>query len=345
MTQRFATRLAGSMLAIVGCQSPGVARDELPEQLIAFIYHSEADARRRAESVSAPTGNVTAARSATGGVFDLNALHDFIDAAFGSASDTEFEGQLAYLNPRSRQLTLVDSARKGAIPQDWSADRNRLLFAQKDSQAFQLYELDRRSGAVARLTRGPDRHPQGCYGPDGRLVVVVERLEAVESAGKQERWVSRIGVTGPGDEIEILSAGPLDADPSCAPDGTAVAYVRFLSWEQSEIRVHYFADDDTARAITRGRDPAFAPDSEWIVYSQRIGDTPTLWRIRRDGVGRARLGVGSGTDEYGPAVSPDGSLVVYESVLGNRYRLFLRRFDGTGDRVLFSAGDGTHAVW
>jgi hypothetical protein len=32
-------------------------------------------------------------------------------------------------------------------------------------------------------------------------------------------------------------------------------------------------------------------------------------------------------------------------VLENRYRLFLRRFDGTGDQVLFSAGDGTHAVW
>jgi hypothetical protein len=173
--------------------------------------------------------------------------------------------------------------------------------------------------------------------------VVVERVEAAESAKNQRRWVSRIGITGPGYEIETISAGPLDADPSCAPDGTALAYVRFLSWERSEVRVYYFTAGETARAITRGRDPAFAPDSEWIVYSQRIGDRPTLWRIRRDGVGRARLG--KGTDEVRPAVSPDGSLVVYESVLENRYRLFLRRFDGTGDQVLFSAGDGTHAVW
>jgi len=345
MTRRFATHLAGSILAVLGCHTPGVSRDELPEQTIAFIYHSEGEARQRAESVSAPTAPGPVGASGRRGIADLNALHDFLNDRFGSASSVELEGRLAFLNPRSKRLTLLESARRGAIPQDWSADRNRLLFAQKDSQTFQLYEFDRRSRSVSRLTRGPDRHPQGCYGPDGRLVVVVERIEASESAENQRRLVSRIGVTGPGNEIEIISAGPLDADPSCAPDGTAVAYVRFFSWEHSEIWIHHFADADLARGITSGRDPAFAPDSEWIVYSQRVDDKPTLWRVRRDGAGRSRLGRGSGTDEYGPAVSPDGSMVVYESMLENRYRLFLRRFDGTGDRVLFSAGDGTHAVW
>jgi len=345
MKHRFVTRLAGLLLAVLGCQVPGVARDELPEQPIAFIYHSEGEARQRAESVSASAAPGPAGASIKRGVVDLNALHGYLDETFGSATNVQFEGRLALLNPRSRQLTVLESARKGAIPQDWSADRNRLLFTQNDSQTLQLYEFDRRLQTKSQLTRGPDRHPQGCYGPDGRLVVVVSRIEAVESAESQRRWVSRIGVTGPGSEIEIITAGPLDSDPSCAPDGTAVAYVRFLAWGRSEIWVHYFADGDTARIITGGRDPSFAPDSDWIVYSQRIDDRPTLWRIRRNGAGRTRLGRGSGTHEYRPAVSPDGSLVVYESELENRYRLFLRRFDGTGDRVLFSAGDGTHAVW
>jgi Tol biopolymer transport system component len=343
--RRFATCLATSVLAAPGCHTPGVARDEFPEQPIAFVYHTEGEARQRAESVSAPPARGSVGAPGRAGIFDVNALHEFLDDAFGSASDVSFEGRLAFLDPRSRRLSVLESARKGAIPQDWSADRNRLLFAQRDSQTPQLYEFDRRSGAVSQLTRGPDRHPQGCYGPDGRLVVVVERIEEAEFAGNQRRWVSRIGIAGPGNEIETISAGPLDADPACAPDGTALAYVRFLSRERSEIRVYYFTDGDTARAIARGRDPVFAPDSKWIVYSQRVDDQPTLWRIRRDGVGRARLGKGSGADEVGPAVSPDGSLVVYESVLENRYRLFLRRFDGTGDQVLFSAGDGTHAVW
>ena len=305
-TRSVLTHVAGGMLAVLGCQSPGVTRDELPEQPIAFIYHTEGEARQRAESVSAPVrGTVRAAGRES--VFDLNALHTFLDDRFGRASDDRFDGRLSLLDPRSRRVTVLDAARRGAIPQDWSADRNRLLFAQKDSQTIQLYEYDRRSQSVSRLTRGPERHPQGCYGPDGRLVVVVER---VESAEHQPRWVSRIGIAGPGGEIETLSAGPLDTDPSCAPDGTAVAYVRFHSWERSEIRVHNFAEGEPERAISPGRDPEFAPDGEWIVYSQRVGDRPALRRIRRDGVGRARLGRGSGSGEFGPAVSPDGSLVV-----------------------------------
>ena len=345
MTRRFMTRVAGTVLAVLGCQTAGIARDEFPEQPIAFIYVSEEEARQRAELVSAPAAPGLVGASGRRGIVDLNAFHDYLDDTFGRASDVQLEGRLALFNPRSNQLTVLASARKGAIPQDWSADRNRLLFAQKDAQTFQLYEFDGRSQAVSRRTRGPDRHPQGCYGPDGRLVVVVERVEAGDSTESQRRVVSRIGITGPGDEIEIISSGPLDADPSCAPDGTAVAYVRFFSWRRSEIWVHHFTDGGNARVSTRGRDPSFAPDSQWIVYSQRVDNQHTLWRIRRDGVGRTRLGRGSGTDEYGPAVSPDGSLVVYESVFENRYRLFLRRFDGTGDRVLFSAGDGTHAVW
>jgi Tol biopolymer transport system component len=119
----------------------------------------------------------------------------------------------------------------------------------------------------------------------------------------------------------------MDGEPACSPDGTAFAYVRLFPEGRSEIWIHSFAD------------------GEWIVYSHVVGKTPALWRIRRDGTGRSRLGRGSGADEYGPAVSPDGSLVVYESVFRNRYRLFVRRFDGTGDTVLLSDGDGTHAVW
>ncbi|MDX1390521.1 MAG: hypothetical protein R3344_15135, partial [Acidobacteriota bacterium] len=150
---------------------------------------------------------------------------------------------------------------------------------------------------------------------------------------------------GPGDAIQPISQGPTDGEPTCSPDGDAVAYVRLDSQARGEIWIYSFTDDGPARAIARGREPSFSPDGEWIVYSRAVGNTPSLWRIRRDGTGRTRLGRGSGADEYGPAVSPDGSLVVYESVSNGRYRLFVRRFDGSGDRVLFADGDGTHAVW
>jgi hypothetical protein len=337
---------AGLLLAAAGCQAPGVARQEIPADPIAFIFHPEAEARRRAEAQAkrkpAPARSALESTS----IVDLNTFGDYLAAAFGSRSDDEFPGRLAFLSPASGQVTILEAARPGAIPLAWSPARDRLLFAQWDLGSLQLFEFGRDARVVSQLTSGPDHHPQGCYGPNGQLVAVVaKRPDGAAARGVRGPLVSQIAALGPGDRVELLSPGPTDGEPACSPDGSAVAYVRILPDAPSEIWIRDLRTDDPGRAIARGREPAFSPDGSWIVYSRVAGKKSSLWRIRRDGTGRTRIGRGSGADEYDPALSPDGSLVVYESVLDNRYRLFVRRFDGTGDRVLFSDGDGTHAVW
>jgi hypothetical protein len=334
------------MLVAPGCQGPGVAREEIPEDPIAFIFHPEDEARRRAEAHAKRTTPATQRQLEPSAIVQLNVFRDYLTQAFGIRGNGELAGQLSLLDPRSRRVTALESAQKGAIPLAWSPGRDRLLFAQRDLGALQLFEFERDSRALSQLTRGPDQHPQGCYGPDGRLIVVVATRERpTEARAGPSRLVSRIAALGPGDALESISLGPMDGEPACSPDGSAIAYVRLFPDERSEIWIHSFADEEPTRAIAQGREPSFSPDGEWIVYSRVVGKAPALWRIRRDGTGRSRLGRGSGAYEYGPAVSPDGSLVVYESVFRNRYRLFVRRFDGTGDSVLFSDGDGTHAVW
>lgn len=336
----------GLMFIAPGCQGPGVAREEIPKEPIAFIFHPEDAARRRAEAHAERATPAPRARLEPSSVVHLNTFRDYLTRAFGSPDADELAGQLSLLDPRNRRVTVLESARKGAIPLAWSPGRDRLLFAQWDLGTLQLFEFERSSRVVSQLTRGPDQHPQGCYGPDGRLIAVVAtRAGSTEGPANRGRLVSRIAALGPGDALESISPGPTDGEPACGPDGTALAYVRLFPDKRSEIWIHSFVDEAPARAIAQGREPSFSPDGEWIVYSRVVGKTHALWRIRRDGTGRSRLGRGSGAAEYGPAVSPDGSLVVYESVFGNRYRLFVRRFDGTGDRVLFSDGDGTHAVW
>jgi hypothetical protein len=336
----------GLMLVAPGCQAPGVAREEIPDDPVAFIFHPEDEARRRAEAYAkrATTGARSGRENPT--VVHLNSFRDYLEEAFGRRAEAEFAGRLSLLNPRSRRVTVLEAARKGAIPLAWSPARDRLLFAQWDLGKLQLFEFERDEQIVSQVTGGPDHHPQGCYGSDGRLVAVVaKRAKSTENRSGRDQLVSRIAVLGPSDAVESISMGPTDREPACSPDGTAVAYVRLVSDARSEIWVDFLADEEPARAIARGHAPVFSPDGEWIVYSRVVGDERALWRIRRDGTGRTRLGRGSGAPEYGPAVSPDGSLVIYESVLENRYRLFVRRFDGTGDRVLFADGDGTHAVW
>jgi len=327
MTSARLVLAVGLMLVASGCQGPGVARKEIPEDPIAFIFHPEGEARRRAEAHEKRTTPARRSRPEPSSVVHLNTFRDYLTQAFGRRGNDEFAGQLSLLDPRSRRVTVLESTRKGAIPLAWSPGRDRLLFAQWDLGTLQLFEFERDSQVVSQLTRGPDQHPQGCYGPGGRLIAVVA-TRARSTEGRAS-----------------LSPGPMDGEPACSPDGTAFAYVRLFPEGRSEIWIHSFADGEPARAIAQGRGPSFSPDGEWIVYSRVVGKTPALWRIRRDGTGRSRLGRGSGADEYSPAVSPDGSLVVYESVFRNRYRLFVRRFDGTGDSVLFSDGDGTHAVW
>lgn len=336
----------GLMLVAHGCQGPGVARNEIPEDPIAFIFHPEDEARRRAEAHAKRNPPQDRSGFENPSVVHLNTFRDYLTKSFGRRVDDEFPGRLSLLNPRSRQVTVVESARTGAIPLAWSPGRDRLLLAQWDQGKLQLFEFERDARVVSQLTGGPDHHPQGCYGPGGRLIAVVARRPG-STGGRPDRGrlVSQIAALGAGDALESISPGPMDGEPACSPDGSAVAYVRILSDVRSEIWIHSFGGEEPARAIAQGREPSFSPDGEWIVYSRAVGKTPALWRIRRDGTGRTRIGRGSGADEYGPAVSPDGSLVVYESVAGNRYRLFVRRFDGTGDSVLFSDGDGTHAVW
>ncbi len=346
MTRAWAALVLGLTLAAAGCQGPGVAHDELPEDPIAFVFHPEEEARLRAQARAQRAAAAGAGRLAPSSVIHLNRFRDYLTRRFESPDEADFPGRLALLDPRSRRVTVVESARRGAIPLAWSPERDRLLFAQWDLGRLQLFEFERGSRVVSQLTRGPDQHPQGCFGPRGRLIVVVAtRAEPAEGRGGARALVSRIAALGPGDARESLSPGPLDGEPACSANGSAIAYVRLLPGGGGEIWVDSFADAAPARAIARGREPAFSPDGEWIVYSRAVGKTPALWRIRRDGSGRARLGRGAGADEHGPAVSPDGSLVVYESVLDNRHRLFVRRFDGSGDRVLFSDGDGAHAVW
>ena len=249
-------------------------------------------------------------------------------------------------------MTVIESARAGAIPLAWSPGRDRLLFAQWDRQTLQLFRI---SSETRRSCLSSPQGPTITHrAATGRMAGWSQRLRAgrnqVERGwGEPGRsWSRKSRMLGPGDAVEWLSLGPMDGEPTCSPDGTRnVAYVRLLSGRShSEIWIHVIGGEEPARSLLRrAANRLFLQTGSGSSTVRSSGKTPALWRIRRDGTGRTRIGRGSGAEEYGPAVSPDGSLVVYESVSGNRYRLFVRRFDGTGDRVLFSDGDGTYVVW
>jgi len=343
---------AAALAVIVGCASWGGVPDaELPAQPIAIYYRTPEEARVRADaarraanppevSADAPTlvGSAAYLRA------DADAVGRLLESAFGTDREgpEAHLGRLALLDPRSGDVAFVEGALRGAVPQAWSRDRSALLFAQPiapGSQDVQIFEWSAAARTVRRVTVGPPIHSQACYGPDARIVVTGVELS-------RGRATTQIQISQPGgrEPFSELSEGPADHSPSCAPDGSAVVFVRTRDAAHSEVWLAAPPFDGVPRALAAGRDPRFADTGGWIVYTAMRGQAPRLFRIRADGSGRAPIGDGARGEGW-PTASPDGKLVAYVASEASGSRVLVRRFDGSGDRILLASGEGEHPVW
>jgi hypothetical protein len=346
-------RRIAALALCAGCASWGGVPDaELPAQPIAITYRTPEEARARADALrrAEPQPPAVAAEGPTwvGSKAYLRADADAVDRllanAFGAERSPEAQlGRLALLDPRSGDLTFVEGALRGAVPQAWARDRSALLFAQPTAPGgddVQIFEWNAAARTVRRVTVGPPIHSQACYGPDARIVVAAVEI------GNSGSATSRIQLSGPGGRAPFadLSPGPADHSPTCAPDGSAVAFARMESAGKSEIWLAAAPFDAAPLPLAPGRNPRFADRGGWIVYAAPSGRASRLFRVRADGSGRAPIGPGA-RDAVWPSASPDGKLVAYVASEETNHRVLVRRFDGTGDRLLLASGDAEHPVW
>jgi len=320
-----------------------IGGDELPEDPIAFVYYDAETTRKRSENIaegmrkeSGETGSQPGR-----GVAAVGEMARFIRDKVGIRVDApEFQGKLALLDPRTREVTVVEGARKGAVPQDWSRDHKRLLFTQVvHGGRPQLFELDVETGQVGPMTHGRGAHPEGCYGPKGSVVYT---SVDTSKAGRQ----ARIMLYDPLEKRpRQLSSAGLAYFPTCAADSGMVAYSTIPpDGGPQRIVIQSLEPGAEPRVLSTGKEPAFSPDGSLIVFSARSHGDWVLWRIRPDGKGRKSLGHG-GFDEHRPNLSRDNRLVVYVADTITNQRLFLRRIDGSGDRLFYSGGDGDRPIW
>lgn len=346
------TRGSGRWLALLlvlpfwACAGVGVSKDELPGGEIAMRWYDEEATRHRREAVVDLTNRAGGGRQSEGvAVARVDDMSRYMGQLFGVATDIDprsierrFPGRLVFFDPRDGSIAQVEGARPGGNPSDLSADGDRLLFTQVDGKYRQLYEYLRSTGEIRRVTRGPDVHADGCYGPDGRVVVLRATVQGHNA-------FSRLLISqGEGRPPAEVSSGPSDWGPACAPDGSAIAWVAVDAKRGDQLMTRMPPQGGTIRKLGPGKDPSFSADSEWIVYSARVGKVWQLFRIRPDGSGRHPMGRNT-LDSVQPAFSPDGRLVVYVSDDGFDRRPYLRRFDGSGDTILLDNGSGINPIW
>uniref|UniRef100_A0A540VKK0 non-specific serine/threonine protein kinase n=2 Tax=Litorilinea aerophila TaxID=1204385 RepID=A0A540VKK0_9CHLR len=105
-----------------------------------------------------------------------------------------------------------------------------------------------------------------------------------------------------------------DSPPSWSPDGSRLVYAS-MSFGDGRSRIYVVPADGSRRATTLalGKDPAWHPSDDWIVYNgtDETGNNPGLWLMHSDGTGRTRL-TDNGNDQR-PTWSPDGRYVVFMS--------------------------------
>lgn len=325
-------------LLLASACAGGVRTQDLPQSPLAFLHRTTDEAKRRAEILNEASGKGSGMPS---GFLHLNELQ----RSLGKDVNAEFadlSGHLSLLNARAGEIKVLAQAPKGSEPIAYTAGRQQLLFRERRENTMQLMLLDLGRNQLQPLTPPDVFATSASLATDGRLVYSAIR---VTDAGPTVRLFLQFPGGGP---ARVLTAGPVDESPVFSPDGNQLVFVGHAKDGAEEIlSLDPREEDPAAHPLARGRDPVFAPDGTWIVYSAQTGHEHHLWKMRPDGSGKLRLGVGSTEtkDEFHPAVSPDGGFVAYVSELEGRSYLRVRRMDGTGDRVLLDEGDGAWPVW
>jgi len=336
------------LLAVLapGCSTTGgLPLDEVTEQQIAFVYWDNEDALRRADILA----DIKAAEQGAGklGVATVDAMQSLLGRNT-QKSLAQIPGRIALLNPRTLELTRFPAAPPNARPLAWSPDHQKLLFSSqhRDGRTMQLYQYDLDSGELSKLTSGPAYHLEGDYGPSGDLVIAWIRM-------KGEQTFAGLNVTASsGGASESVMRGTYPSGLRWSPRGDVVAYVRAddrpkradSRRDNSSIVVRAPVPGAEEDFLSRGREPVFTPDGEWIVFSAESSEGWKLRRMRPDGSARKSVGR-SIRDERNPAVSPDGRHITYVSEDTGIARLYLRRIDGSGDRILLEDGSAAFPVW
>jgi Tol biopolymer transport system component len=197
------------------------------------------------------------------------------------------------LNDAMEEPAIFDTGALGFQP-TWSADGLRLtFFSDRDGNA-EIYVMESDGSSQTRLTDDPAPDYSPRWSPDGqRLLFISER------DGNAEVYVMNADGSG----LLNLSTDPAhDEFAFWSPDGARIVYVSYQEGTDPQSIGEGDAEIFIVNADGSGKlnltendvwdgDPAWSPDSQWIAFTQRVGEQHQghIQVIRADGSGETRL--------------------------------------------------------
>ena len=310
------------LAALVQACSGSIATEELPTDPIAYIR-----------------------QGASEGILSLDKFREavrFENPDVPSTSKPSLKTTLSLLAPETGDYTAVPDAGLGAVPCDWSADGVRLLIGRVDTsgQALQLYTWNRTTGAWIRVQRGPVGSGAGIA--DGPILLAWHGPVRVERGFSSGIWIKTIEK-----ENELLAGSMGGHTPDVSSDGRTVVFSRSERGAAHGPSIYLETlGDAEPRFVTRGSNPRFSRDGQWIAFSRASEGNSDVWIMRADGSAKRHI-TKTAYDEEFPAPSSDGRFVVYASSRGNKDEslLYVARVADGVEREIVHSGLNSRPVW
>jgi eukaryotic-like serine/threonine-protein kinase len=220
-------------------------------------------------------------------------------------------------SPDGRSIVVVQSGIQATI-------RDRLLVVDASTLTATEVEPIERGGQISAVQwSGSDflyaQNPDvTSYAPESRVV-----LQHRSGGGRTLAWVPALI-----DGFELLRDGSIVFDSS-----TNRQNLREFDWTS--------AGFSPGRWLTRGtstdRQPAYAPDGKWIVFSATRNGNLDLW-VTSPETGETRRVTDDHAQDWDPAFTPDGKQLIWSSNRSGHFEIWIAEADGRNARQLSRDG-------